>query len=93
MSYISNLTADGQSSEFRANRSGEVRLSGSGTWGGGTLTPQRKASDGTWNAYGSDTLTADGDDVVLVVGLGDTLRADLSGATSPDLDVHFEVVK
>lgn len=87
MSNYTLISADGASGSVRCTGT-LYAIEGEGTFGGGTLTPQKKSYDGTWIAWGSETLTADGG-IVVQVPAGAEIRANLSGSTSPSLKVHI----
>lgn len=87
MSNYTLISADGASGAVRCT--GTVyQIEGEGTFGGGTLTPQKKSYDGTWITLGSSTLTANGA-INVEVPAGADIRANLSGATSPSVKVHI----
>lgn len=91
MSNYDTLTADGQTDWVRA--SGTVyQIEAEGTWGGGTITPQKKSYDGTGITLGDTTLTADGA-INVEVPYGSELRASLSGATNPNLKIHITKIR
>ena len=91
MSNYTLLSADGSSGSVRCT--GTVyQIEGEGTWGGGTLTPQKKSYDGTWITLGSTTLTADGA-INVEVPSGAEIRATLSGSSSPSLKVHISLIR
>lgn len=87
MSFISTLSADGATTAVRCVDGIEYQIEAEGTWGSGTLTPQKKSYDGTWIALGDTTLTADGA-INVRVPRGTEIRANLAGATNPSLKVH-----
>lgn len=92
MSNYTLLSADGASGEVICQDGVEWQIEGEGTWGSGTLTPQKKSYDGTWIALGDTTLTADGA-VNVRVPRGTRIRANLAGATNPSLKVHISKVE
>jgi hypothetical protein len=91
MSNYTEISADGASGSVICNDATVWQIEGEGTFGGGTLTPQKKSYDGTWIALGSTSLTADGA-VNVEVPKGTEIRANLSGATSPSIKVHISRV-
>ena len=91
MSNYTLLSANGSSGYVRCD--GTVyQIEGEGTWGSGTLTPQKKSYDGTAIALGTTTLTADGA-INVEVPVGCEIRATLSGSTSPSLKVHITKIR
>lgn len=91
MSNYTLISADGASGTVKC--SGTVyQIEGEGTWGSGTLTPQKKSYDGTWITLGDSTLTADGC-INVEVPYGAEIRANLSGSTSPSLKVHITKIR
>jgi hypothetical protein len=83
---VTNLTADGQSATLTVPNGGQVLVTASGTWGSGSLVLQ--VSDGTNWINLHTALTADGSATVdLPRGESYSVRVNLSGSTSPDLDV------
>ena len=88
MSHQFTLTADGQTSSVRFPSKTVIQIDATGTFGGGTLAPQKKGAGGTWAAISSETLTAAGQ-INVEVPAGTDIRASLSGASSPDIDIHF----
>lgn len=89
MSYINNLTDNGDTDTVRVGRDGIARFQSGGTWGSGTLTPYKKnPASGSFEVYGSETLTDNGS-ISFQVYAGDELKGTLAGATSPDLDTHW----
>jgi hypothetical protein len=87
-----NLAADGQTATFGYN-GGKRTFVAYGTWGSGTLKLQWSPDDGTtWIDEGTDSeLTANGDFSMDAdnVSPGLLYRLDLSGSTSPDLDIKI----
>ncbi|MDF1786747.1 MAG: hypothetical protein P1U82_12820 [Verrucomicrobiales bacterium] len=83
-----NLTADGQLSPDANSRSADTyAFAIYGTWGGGTLKFQGKdKGSSTWFDITSASWTDDVSGVIDVSGSWD-IRADLSGSTSPDLNI------
>jgi hypothetical protein len=88
MSHQFTLTADGQTSSVRFPSKTVIQMDATGTFGGGTLTPQKKGAGGAWTAISSSTLTAAGQ-INLEVPAGTDIRASLASATDPDIDIHF----
>jgi len=91
MSNYTEITADGASGAVRCD--GTVyQIEAEGTFGSGTVTPQKKSYDGTWIALGTTSLTADGA-INVEVPSGANIRANLSGATSPSIKVHITKIR
>lgn len=91
MSNFTTLAADGSTGAVRCT-STLYLIEADDDFGGGTLTPQIKSNSGNWITYGDTTFTASGA-AVLQVPKGKEIRATLSGATSPDLKVHFSAIE
>jgi hypothetical protein len=86
---VDTLSANGQSVEVDVR--GPAYFSASGDFGGGTVVLQRKASDGAWRDISLTSLTEAGDKLVdFPPRAENTLRASLSGSSSPDLDVIIQ---
>lgn len=83
-----NVTANGQTQTFDV-RSGKLHVHISGTFGSGTAKLQMKSDSGTdWLDLQGASWSAAADDIVeLGPQSVNTVRLDLSGATSPDLTV------
>ena len=83
--HTTNLVANGQTPETSSR--GEIRVSAVGTWGSGTLTLEGEDPSSVWQSLATG-ITADG---VISVRLPDreivNTRTNLTGATSPDLDI------
>lgn len=81
--------ADGNSDAVQWN-GGPGSMLAQGTFGGGTLTLKYSLDDGsTWTSFGSETtITSAGGGRFFPPG-GCLVRVELSGSTSPDLDVNF----
>lgn len=91
MSNYDTLSADGQTSWIRCT--GTVyQIEAEGTFGSGTVTPQKKSYDGTAITLGDSTLTANGA-INVEVPVGAEIRIDLSGSTSPSLKVHVVKIR
>lgn len=92
-----NLAANGSTSTFQGNArwaSGHNEyntLLAYGTWGGGTLAIEVSFDDSNWVAYtyngAAVSMTADGAREFIVNA--PFVRATLSGATGPDLNVRI----
>ena len=92
MSNISNLTADG-STEWVLTETTGYQMEAVGTFGGGTVTVEKLAVDQTSAITLDDkTLTSEGA-INIEAPRGVKIRATLSGATSPDIDIHFAQIK
>lgn len=87
MSNYTALTADGNSDSVRCTGT-LYQIEAEGTFGSGTITPQKKSYDGTWISLGEATLTDSGA-INVQVPVGAEIRAALSGATSPDVKIHI----
>lgn len=81
---IGNLAADGQTAEFSASHN-EMVLVIEGTFGGGTASIQIEGTAGNWVTMTDGTGTSDFSRRVFSANA--QVRVDLSGATSPDLNV------
>lgn len=91
MSFTDTISADGPSTAVRCT--GTVyQIEAEGTFGSGTVTPQKKSSDGTWITLGSETLTANGC-INVEVPAGSEIRANLSGSTSPSIIVRVAKIR
>jgi len=66
----------------------DVQVSAIGTFGGGTLAIEQLHGDGTWRSISGASYTANASKV-LGVASGTSLRATLTGATSPSIFVEF----
>ena len=84
-----NLTADGDQEVAGINTNKEFSVMVSGDFGGGTLLVQYRADSG-WVTYSSGltgTFTAAGERIFFQGGEEDKINLNLSGATSPDLNI------
>lgn len=92
--FSENITADGQTAVISIEEGEQkVYMYGAGTWGSGTLKLQVNplpTGTGDWIDVASGSITADG--YVAVNVNGGRIRCDLSGASSPDLDVYVSVL-
>lgn len=88
MSNAFTLSADGQTPAVRFPSHTVIQIDAAGTFGGGTISPQKKAANGDWITLGSSTLTAAGA-INVEIPRGTEIRASLAGSTNPDIDVHF----
>lgn len=88
-----NLTADGDT-EVEVPIGAEFSFAPTGTWGSGTLKLQYRCN-GAWVDFTDSTAsaTADGTETILT-NIGDAafINVNLSGSTSPDLDVPINVL-
>jgi len=84
MAFRHTFSADGNSPEFTVQDT--FRFQAQGTFGSGTVIVQEKQADGTFVALTDVTLSALGGIIVELIEAG-VLRFNLSGSTSPDLDV------
>ena len=86
---LGNLTADGQTDAVKFGP--KSVLIAEGTWGSGTVKLQfRPVGHTVWIDVTGASLTADGYKDVELNAQGDLeFRADLSGATSPNIDIHL----
>ena len=86
----STLSADGTTSihSHETNGVAGVQVSAIGTFGGGTLVIEQLHSDGTWRSIADASYTANASKVVDVAS-GSSLRATLSGSTTPSIFVEF----
>lgn len=91
MSNKSTLTADGAGTEVRATGT-LYQLEAEGTFGGGTITPQKQSYSGNWITLGESTLT-DGGAINIEIPSGCLFRASLSGATSPNINIHISKIR
>lgn len=85
-----NLTANGSTSSIELGDSGRGTFLATGTFGGGTVALQVRLPDGNFATSTEVTqgLTAAGE-VAFVLCAGVDCRLNLSGATSPDLNVQL----
>lgn len=83
-----NLTGNGQTTAITVADGGRVlMIVDGGTWGSGTLALQAQDPADAWKDIAAG-LTADGQsEVILPKGESIDIRANLTGATSPDLDI------
>ena len=81
------LSADGNTDAIEG-MGGVVRVHGSGTFGGGTLTFQFLGSDGSYHDIDGASFTQ-AFDKVFELPRKSTIRASLSGATGPSL--YYEI--
>lgn len=89
MSNSSTLTADGAGSAVVCEGRTIYQIEAVGTFGGGTVVPQKLARDQTtWLTLGDSTLTADGA-INVEVPRNSQIRVSLSGATSPNIVTHI----
>ena len=91
MSFTTTISADGASGVVRTTGT-LYHIEAEGTFGGGTVTPQKKSSDGTWIALGSETLTADGA-INVEVPVGSDIRANLASSSSPSIIVRIAKIR
>lgn len=92
MSNISNLTANG-STDWLTTVHTDYQMEAVGTFGGGTITVEKLAVDqSTAITLDDKTLTGEGA-INIEAPRGVKIRATLSGATSPDVDIHFAQIK
>lgn len=87
--FHKNFTANGTENANSQSGSGKVgnftTLYAKGTWGGGTIKVQISPDGSNWFDVTDANLTADGFANIQVKA--PYMRVDLSGATSPDLNV------
>ena len=84
-----NLTANGATGAIEIGDSGRVYMSATGTFGTGSLALQTSRADGNFADSSVITaLTAAGEGSG-VLAPGVVVRANLSGATSPDINVQI----
>ena len=87
---VETLAADGSTTAVDTKGPVYVTVSG-GTWGGGTLQIERQNSAGEWKNIVDGSFTADFAKVLhFPSGAENSIRATLSGSTSPDLDVEVQ---
>ena len=87
---VETLAADGTTTAVDTKGPVYVTVSG-GTWGGGTLQIERQNSAGEWKNIVDGSFTADFAKVLhFPSGAENSIRATLSGSTSPDLDVEVQ---
>ena len=83
------LSANGQTNAKRYI--GPIRLSLSGTFGGGTATLQSKDPAGNWVDIANGAFTAVTDTIFDFPGdVGNTVRVNLTGSTSPALVIWVQ---
>jgi hypothetical protein len=89
MSNSSTLSADGASAAVLCEGRTVYQIEAVGTFGGGTITPQKLARDqATWLTLGESTLTASG--AINVEGPRNSqIRVSLAGATAPSIVTHI----
>ena len=89
-STTTTLSADGTTSihTHETNGVAGVQFSAIGTFGGGTLIVEQKHSDGNWRAIAGGSYSASASKVIEVAS-GSSLRATLSGSTTPSIFVEF----
>lgn len=92
MSNYDTLSADGQTDWVRCTYGTVYQIEAEGSFGSGTITPQKKSYDGTAITLGDTTLTANGA-INVEVPTGAEIRVDLSGSTSPSLKVHISKIR
>ena len=85
MSFNKTRASDGPTKEFKAVN--DTRIHGDGTFGGGTVVLQEKQIDGTWKDMANASYTEDFDDVAAIGVEQAVLRFNLSGSTSPDINL------
>lgn len=91
MSNYTELTADGSSGAVRC--AGTLyQIEAEGTFGSGTVTPQKKSYSGTWIPLGDAMLSANGA-INIQVPSGAEIRATLSGATTPSVKIHITRIR
>lgn len=89
-SISGTFSADGNSSSIEVNRRAIAFIGSSGGtyFGSGTVTVQLQAPNGDWC---SSQQTASSSDVLAIdVVIPTTVRLNLSGATTPDLDYSIQ---
>ena len=88
------LVADG-STKWELISKGDTHVSLNGSFGGGTVSVEKKINGGEFAAYDSGaaiTLTA-ADDMVLSIGEGIHLRLTLASATAPSITWSISAVE
>lgn len=89
MSNSSTLTADGASDAVVCEGRTVYQIEAVGTFGGGTVTPQKLARDqSTWITLGATTLTESGA-INVEVPRNTQIRASLAGSTAPSIVTHI----
>jgi hypothetical protein len=90
-----NLTADGSTPWVHNKRAdgkhegaASVHVSANGAFGGGTMTIEKRVNGITYPLYddGTPAVMLAPDDLILSLGIGDTIRLTLQGATAPSID-------
>lgn len=83
------LEADGSTQAVKWN-GGEGSFVASGTFGGGSLSLEFSNDDkATWIALGGDATITEGGGSGFILPLGVWVRATLTGATDPSINVSF----
>jgi len=88
---LSNLTADGNTPVFSAGDGNEVILIIEGTFGSGTASIQVQGTSGNWVTLTDGTGTSDF--AKRVYSANAKLRVNLSGATTPSLNVTSHMAR
>lgn len=84
--YEETLTSDGQTTAV--DTVGPVRISATGSFGGGVLTLQERRQDGSWIAIAAAEFTEAFHKLVdFPPGAQNTLRFSLAGSSGPSLTV------
>lgn len=86
---VQTLSANGKTNHFKTSKSARgATMIASGTWGSGTLTLEILLPDNTWLTVPGSSLGAD-DSFFLEFPESVVVRASLTGATAPSLQVVF----
>lgn len=81
-----NLTADGSTGIKTNSRSTIWQLDASGTFGGGTVSLEKRTNDDVWIPLGDETLDAPGS-LNVEVSRFTQLRATLTGSAGADVNL------
>jgi len=82
-----NLTADGQIELGRKHKDGDLTILLNGDFGGGTLRFGYKDQDNTYRDFAEGASLTAATEASLAMANGVVLMAELTGSTSPDLNI------